>query len=1282
MVSTAYGAERILRADIRHRPPEMIVDGKITSGPLKEILEDAAKQLDYSIEWRSAPFFESLKGLRSGEVDIVPRTIRKPDREDFINFLGPISTQQKDILFLVRKGQESVIRSYQDLRKLTVGVKEGTAYFPAFDSDVAITKKPSTGGDYGLARLFIEGGVDTIAILDRGAMESALAGLGYDGHAYAKFRHVRKLDNYFGMSKKSRYAEIYSELNQLLKKMAASGRIEEIYNKHRISPDQENLNLKLDASKIDLTEAERLWLSQHKTIRMGVDPAYPPFDIVDANGRYRGMTADYIQLINERLGIEMRAVPDLTWPQVEEGLRKAEIDIAPALTETPNRKRYLKFTRPYISFPTAIVTRLDRDPAENLESFAGKKLALVKGYYYVEQVVRHYPEIEPVFVETPLEAIKAVSFGKADGLIENLAVVSYLLDENNVTNLRLDAEADIQSKGLAIGVRQDWPIFVNILNKALDSITQNEHRAIRDKWISIATKDSSAAPNLALTQKEKEWLRENPKITVANELDWPPFDFAENGEPKGLSIDLIRRVAKKTGMTLKFINGFTWAELVKKFNSREIDVLPAIYLTPERLKYMSFTSTYATNPSVLVTREDRPELSNLEDLNGLKVAVVTGFATADVMKTRFPEIHQVEVKNVLEGLKAVSFKRADAFIGSLGAITYIVDTTVIPEIRIVGEVWLKKREETELHMGILNENKVLRDILQKGLDAITKDEMRNLRRHWIPFAAMDATERVNLTEEERDWLNDHKTIRLGDDFAWPPFTFMDEDGRFSGIAAGYADVISERLGIEMEPVTGHTWKKVLEQIKTGELDVLPAVARTKAREEFLNFTKPYISFPIVVATRKDGIFVDNLGDLTGRKVGIVEGYVTQEILARDYPELILVPSGSLAEGLKDLNDRKVDAFVDNLGSITFEMNSHQLNDLKIAAPTDYRFELSIGVRKDWPQLAQILDKALETIDERERSVIKNTWMALEVKFGIDLKTILIWAIPIGGSALAIIFFVIVWNRRLGVEVQERKRAQAKEAASHKIITDSIEYASRIQRSVLPDDTLFQSLLSEYFVLWKPRDVVGGDIYWSRMWGDGMLIVLGDCTGHGVPGAFMTLIATGALDNALTEVPKGQVSLLMQKMHQLVQITLGQHGEGSESDDGMELGMCYLGPEMDELTFVGARFELYMFENGKIDIIKGTKSGIGYHGINHTQEFDEHKVVNLENKTFFITSDGLIDQVGGVKSRMYGKKRFRKLLLSIQDKPMSEQKDIIYQALVDFQGDQNRRDDVSVIGFKV
>ena len=1140
-------------------PPFDFAENGEAKGLTIDLVRRIAEKTGITVEFINGYTWAELVGkFKAGEIDVLPAVYFTSERQKYMAYTSSYATNPS---VLVTRDERTEISGLEDLAGKKVAVISSFVTAEVMKSRFPDIEQVPVGNVHeGLKAVSLKHAdafVGSIGVISHILDTSFIPNIRIVGEVWLQKREETKL--HLGVLREN------EALRNILQKGLDAITRDEMRDLRR---NWIPFAVMAETDKIPLTPEERDWLNAHKTISMGVDPAYPPFDIVDTKGRYRGMTADYIRLVNDRLGIEMRAVPDLTWAQVEEGLKKGEIDLAPALTETPDRRRYLRFTRPYISFPTAIVTRTDGEPAESLENFAGKKLALVKGYYYVDHIVTNHPEIEPLFVETPLEAIKAVSFGKAEGLIENLAVVSYLIAEHNVTNLRLDAEADIQSKGLAIGVRQDWPMFVDILNKALDSITEEEGRALKSRWI--------------------------PSATIAD------------------------------------------------------------------------------------------------------------------------------------------------------------------------------------------------------------------------------ADKVKLTAEEHDWLNAHKTIRLGDDFAWPPFTFMDEDGRFAGIAAGYSEVVSERLGIELKPVTGLSWKQVLEKMKAGEMDVLPAVARTEAREKFLHFTEPYISFPIVVATRKDGVFVDNLGDLAGLKVGVVEGYVTQEILTKDFPKLVLVTTGSLAQGLQDLDDRKIDAFVDNLGSITYEMDKQQLEDIKIAAPTDYRFDLSFGVRKDWPQLAQLLDKALETIDERERAAIKNTWMAVEVKFGLDMKTILIWAVPIGGAAILIIAVIVMWNRRLGREVKERKRAQAKETEAleavlaseerfrgfaevasdwywemdadlrytyvspayerivgrppdaligrtrremykgnipgerdawmafldtldhHQdfeeftytynrpsgerlvlsnngramfgksgefrgyrgsgnditerkeaerelsnafgVITESIDYAAHIQQSLLPPDAFFAEDMADHFIIWEPRDVVGGDIYWYRRCEGGFLVVLADCTGHGVPGAFMTIIATGALDRALRDQPDGDPATILKIMNRSVKRSLGQDGKEGASDDGLELGICKVVPDARRLVFAGARFSLFHSVGDDLVETKGDKSAIGYRHVEVDQEYSNREMMITDGQRFYMVSDGLIDQIGGDRHRMFGKKRFKELVVSGWDLPFAEQKVQILDALTEYQGNESRRDDLSVVGF--
>ncbi len=263
---------------------------------------------------------------------------------------------------------------------------------------------------------------------------------------------------------------------------------------------------------------------------------------------------------------------------------------------------------------------------------------------------------------------------------------------------------------------------------------------------------------------------------------------------------------------------------------------------------------------------------------------------------------------------------------------------------------------------------------------------------------------------------------------------MDKEGVYSGVSSGYISSVSQRLGVKMAPVMELTWSQVMAQAKAHKLDVIPAMTPTEERRKHFLFTRPYISFPMVIATRKQGVFVADLDDLNGRLVGVVRGYVTEEHLKRDYPYLRLVAYATIEEGLKALANGSVHAFVDNLAAITHGLDQLGIGSVKIAAPTPYNFDLAMGVRKDWPELVTLLDKALDDISPEERAVIKNTWVGLHVELGVDLATILTWALPIGVALLLVFLVVMIWNRRLKREIAERGRAE-------QALTDSQERLS-------------------------------------------------------------------------------------------------------------------------------------------------------------------------------------------------------------------------------------------------
>ena len=261
------------------------------------------------------------------------------------------------------------------------------------------------------------------------------------------------------------------------------------------------------------------------------------------------------------------------------------------------------------------------------------------------------------------------------------------------------------------------------------------------------------------------------------------------------------------------------------------------------------------------------------------------------------------------------------------------------------------------------------------------------------------------------------------DPAWPPFEFFDATKVYSGIASDYVRRLNEDLKFNMVPVPNLSWPEVMKKARAGEIDVLPCVAKTPERSKFLIFSEPYISFPMVVLTREDASFVSGIQDFENGKVAVVKGYVTQELLQRDYPDREFYLAKDIDGALRAVSRGKIDAFVGNLASITYTTQKLGLTNLKVATATPYKYELAFAVRKDWPELVNILNKSLYSIPHLEKTEIHNRW--INVRF--ERKTNWSLLLEVAGAILLVggIILVIIlrWNRKLSKEISERRRTE-------------------------------------------------------------------------------------------------------------------------------------------------------------------------------------------------------------------------------------------------------------------
>lgn len=291
---------------------------------------------------------------------------------------------------------------------------------------------------------------------------------------------------------------------------------------------------------------------------------------------------------------------------------------------------------------------------------------------------------------------------------------------------------------------------------------------------------------------------------------------------------------------------------------------------------------------------------------------------------------------------------------------------------------------------------------------------------------------------------------------------------------------------------------------------------------------------------------------------------------------------------------------------------------------------------------------------------------------------------VGGLILLLLLMVVIYNRYKIKQTANVKLETAYHQIEHKNkeITDSIRYAKRIQEAILPPDDFLKKLLPQNFVLYKPKDIVSGDFYWVEETKDAILFAAVDCTGHGVPGAFMSIVGYNLLNQAVNEHKIYTPSLILDELNKDLSATLRQKEEESTIKDGMDISLCSLNKERNELQFAGAYNSLYIINETGLKEIKGNKFPVGIFLGEQTEHFTNHKIQVKKEDMIYVFTDGYADQFGGEKGKKFKYKQLQELLVSIHKKDLKEQNSILEKTIIKWKGDLEQIDDILIFGVRV
>ena len=794
------------------------------------------------------------------------------------------------------------------------------------------------------------------------------------------------------------------------------------------------------AGAFEQTAEEQAWLAEHPVIRVGVPAASPPVNFQDKNGAPSGIGADILAAMNARLGgaLELHSGE---WRELARGLKQGQLDALMDVPPTGELSEQLNVTQPYLTIPHVFVGRVDGRFYRTPQMLLGGTLALERDSPHADWFKRNHPKVRVRLYDTTAEALDGVARGETVVYAGNRAVVTFLLEREMLTNLRMQGRLRDYPSDLALGVRRDWPEAAALLDRALDDVMRTQGPAILSKWFALTTR---AGGRMELSPAAEVWLEAHPEIRVGMASDRPPISFTnEAGQLQGFAVDFAGLLNERLDGRLVLVTDET-PRLVDACRAGQLDAImdaDGIVRDDELL----FSKPYASIPHVLVGRRGGAYFDSLESLSNRTLAVVSGSPWAGHVRANRLPVKVVEFPTLGAALDAVTAGGADACAGNRAAITWQMARDMRGELQLQGTV----REATSLgRVGIRPELPELREVLDAAFAALAPDCIQGVFEKWSGPNWDPATEFswIRLTPQEKQWLAEHPVIRVGSNPRWAPLEFNDDHGMPKGITHELLERFSRALDIKFEYVAIPSWRQAQAKLRDEEMELLSGANKASARKADFQFTQPYLSMPTALFTQEQTPYVGHVSELKNKVVAVVIGYALENYLRAQCPEIELVAVRNVQVGLKMVEAGEAFAFAGPLLITSHYIQRGGHTRIKVGGDLDFIYQPAFVTRAELKPLALILGKALEGLDDQERNAMARKWLSVTYEKSIDYTKLYKYVFGVAG--LLVLF--LLWNRQMAREIRRRQIVEASLLKSEEALTAANKELEAFSYSVSHD----------------------------------------------------------------------------------------------------------------------------------------------------------------------------------------------------------------------------------------
>lgn len=482
------------------------------------------------------------------------------------------------------------------------------------------------------------------------------------------------------------------------------------------------------SANLRLTKEHQRWISANPLVSVGVSSDWPPFEYQDVLGNPRGIDIDILNVISARTGLSFE-IKSAKWSDNLAAFKVQQLDLLIGVKYLQEREAIGHYSSAYLQVLDYFFSH-QRYADTPFSELTEKRIAIPREYATSHFVRDNFPQLKLLIVDTLYDAIDAVIEGEADLLFNNYQTVSYILTQNNITNIvpkqsmRHTGRSDIH-----LLTQRSKPILAEIIEIALTSITLEEKENLGRLHMGLARTalfERFERANIEFTDQEKAFLLSNPVITMTGDPNWLPYEgLDEQGNYVGIVPDMLDVFEKRLGIVFKREIGTSWIDSVNLFESKQVDVISETYQS-DIGDSTSYTNAYLSSPIVLIMRDKQQFVGDYRDVAPLNLGLIENYGYTKQVKESFPEKIFSRYGDIDVGLNAVATGKVDVLFATLAQASYHMASQGMNNLRIVGQTPFK----TELSFGTHKDNQLLVSILNKALLSVSHSEKQTIVQRW------------------------------------------------------------------------------------------------------------------------------------------------------------------------------------------------------------------------------------------------------------------------------------------------------------------------------------------------------------------------------------------------------------------------------------------------------------------------------------------------------------------------------------------------------------------------